>query len=106
MNESTQQEVRCVDVIAAVNCTLQAALGRFERCPGLSCPHWERGECLLEGTKSELVGRPHVAERLLELRDSLAAMRWAETESGFRSPLWRLVKEHVFEVRRSLVPTS
>lgn len=104
MNESSQQTVRCVDAIAAVNCTLQAAIGRFERCPGSSCPLWDDGECLFEETKSELLDHAYVAEHLLELRDSLAAMRRAELKSGFRSPLWRVVKERVFEVHRSLVP--
>jgi hypothetical protein len=106
MNESTRPEVRCVDAIAAVNCRLQAALGRFERCPGSSCPLWARGECVFEEVQSELLGRPYAAEHLLELRDSLTAMRRTQLKSGYRSPLWHRTKEKVFEVRRSLVQTA
>lgn len=104
MNESPQRKYHCVDAIAAVNCTLQAAIGRFERCPGASCPLWDDGKCLFEDTKAELFARPCVAEHLLELRESLAALREAESESGFRSPLHRLLKEHMFRLRKSLVP--
>jgi hypothetical protein len=74
MSEAPHRTFRCVDAIAAVNCTLQGAIGRFERCPGASCPFWDEGECLFHDVRRE-VARPHVAEHLLELRDSLAAVR-------------------------------
>jgi hypothetical protein len=61
MNE---RSFHCVDAIAAVNCTLQAAVGRFERCPGGSCPFWDDERCLFAATKSELLARPRVAEHL------------------------------------------
>lgn len=104
MNESARQEIRCVDVIAAVNCTLQAAIGRFERCPGSSCPLWEHGKCLVEETRSELVGRPQVAEHLLELRGSLAGLRRV---IEVRSPIALVApgQGDVLEIRASLVPS-
>jgi hypothetical protein len=64
----------CVDAIAAVNCRLKAAVGGFERCPGGSCPFWDDGRCFFAATKPELLARPRVAERLLEVRDVLAAV--------------------------------
>jgi hypothetical protein len=88
-----RQRYHCVDAIAAVNCTLQAALGRFERCPGVRCPFWDRDECLLRGVKPELLARPRVAEHLLEVRDSLAALRDGETGPNVRSRFHRLLNE-------------
>jgi hypothetical protein len=83
----------CVDAIAAVNCTLQAAVGRFERCPGGSCPFWDDGHCLFAATKPELLARSHVAKHLLEVRDALAAVRDGESASGVRSRFYRLLNE-------------
>jgi hypothetical protein len=80
----------CVAAIAAVNCKLQAACGRFERCPGASCPFWTKDECLC-GHKSEFLSRPHVAEHLLELRDELATV--ADDEARIRSQFNRLLNE-------------
>jgi hypothetical protein len=103
MNSTPQQSTHCVAAIAAVNCTLQAAIGRFERCPGATCPLWDDGKCLFEDSKLFL-GRRYVAEHLLELRESLIKEREAESRSGFRSPFHRLTQEHMFRVRRSLAP--
>jgi hypothetical protein len=102
MNSTPNHEgAHCLAAFAAVNCTLQAALGRFERCPGETCPLWDDGECLFEDSKPFL-SRPHVAQHLLELRESLIADRQAESRSGVRSPPRRHTKEHIFRVRRSL----
>ena len=93
MRPMNERSFHCVDAIAAVNCTLQAAVGRFERCPGGSCPFWDDGRCLFAATKPELLVRPRVAEHLLEVRDALAAVRDGESASGVRSRFFRLLNE-------------
>jgi hypothetical protein len=93
MRPINERSFHCVDAIAAVNCTLQAAIGRFERCPGGSCLFWDDGRCLFAATKSELLARPRVAEHLLELRGALAEVRAGESASGVRSQFYRLLNE-------------
>src|SRR5687768_15642121 len=93
MRPMNERSFHCVDAIADANCQLQAAVGRFERCPGASCPFWDDGRCLFAATKPELLARPRVAEHLLELRDSLAAVRDGECTSAVRSHFHRLLNE-------------
>ena len=95
MRPMNERSVHCVDAIAAVNCTLQAALGRFERCPGARCSFWEdaAAKCVLDGAKQELLRQPNVAEHLLELRYALDAARDADGEAGVRSRFRRLLNE-------------
>jgi hypothetical protein len=93
MRPMNERSFHCVDAIAALNCTLQAAVGRFERCPGGSCPFWDDGRCLFAATKSELLASPRVAEHLLELRGVLAEVRNGESASAVRSRFYRLLNE-------------
>jgi hypothetical protein len=92
-DESMTESLQCLTAIAAVNCTLQAARGRFERCPGASCPFWVDDECLFDDTKRELLARPHTAEHLLELLDELATIRDAHGDAQVRSQFNRLLNE-------------
>jgi hypothetical protein len=55
-------------------CTLEAALGHPEPCPGPTCPFWAdegEGRCVFEAIQLELSARPPVADYLLMLRRSL-----------------------------------
>ena len=93
------ENLHCLTAVAAVNCTLQAARGRFERCPGASCPFWVDDECLFDDTRPELLARPLVAEHLLELRDELAAVRDAHEEARVYEQFNRLLNEAGVELR-------
>ena len=53
-------------------CTLYAALGRVEPCPGSKCPLWSAaGACVLEDVEFEILYRPPLAAHLLALRRTL-----------------------------------
>jgi hypothetical protein len=56
-------------------CTLHAALGQVEECPGADCPFWgsEENGCVLDKVQFEILWRAPLAAHLLELRDTLAA---------------------------------
>jgi hypothetical protein len=60
-------------------CTLHAALGRDESCPGHDCPLWadEESACVLRDARLEILCRPSLAEHFLELRTRLEAARAA-----------------------------
>jgi hypothetical protein len=59
-------------------CTIELiAHGHAQRCPGDTCPFWDRG-CALARVEAELDGRPEVAELLLDLRRELESGRAIE----------------------------
>jgi hypothetical protein len=93
MRPMSEGNLHCIDAIRAVNCTLKAAMGGFERCPGASCPFWGDARCIFHDVKPELLARLQVADHLLELRDSLTAVRDAEGRVGGRSRFHRLLNE-------------
>jgi len=73
-------------------CTIELiAKGHAERCPGESCPFWERG-CALTRIEYELEGRPDVAKLLADLRRELEAGREIET-ADVRSQFAHLLNE-------------
>ena len=53
------------------SCTLKAAVGEHERCPGEPCPFWGDGACAIAGLRADLRGTEGLAELLLRLRDEL-----------------------------------
>jgi len=63
-------------------CTIElVAEGHAGRCPGETCPFWERG-CVLTRVEAELDGRPEVAALLLDLRRRLERGRAVELEEA------------------------
>lgn len=77
-------------------CHLHLALGAVRACPGGACPFWERGGialpagCELERLGIDL-GRPDLAEYLLELREQLEAARDREEREAARQAFAELV---------------
>ena len=73
-------------------CTLQDAVGRSERCPGETCPFWERGAgCVLEAVETHLRSLPAVAQHLLEIRSELDRVRVGADELEGRRLFYRLL---------------
>ncbi|RDI75931.1 hypothetical protein Gocc_0350 [Gaiella occulta] len=63
-------------------CTIELiAEGHARRCPGETCPFWDRG-CALARVEAELDGRPELASLLLDLRHALDAGRTIAVEDA------------------------
>lgn len=63
-------------------CTVELiADGHAARCPGETCPFWDRG-CALARIETDLDGRPEVARLLLDLRGELEAGHGIELEEA------------------------
>ena len=58
---------------ATSTCTLHAALGAEQPCPGRSCVFWDAdtASCVFAGAEHELLHRDTVSAHLLELRRAL-----------------------------------
>ena len=54
-------------------CTLKAAIGEHETCPGEPCPFWRGDECAIAGLHADLGTTAGLAELLLRIRDELGA---------------------------------
>ena len=52
-------------------CTLAAAVGEHEACPGEPCPFWGEDACAIAGLRVDLGASEGLAELLLRLRDEL-----------------------------------
>ena len=69
-------------------CTLEAALGGHEPCPGPACSFWTdvrgREDCVIGDLAREISTRPAVAAHLLRLRDELDRRRREPSEIGMR----------------------
>ena len=52
-------------------CSLKAAVGEYEPCPGEPCPFWGDDACAIAGLRADLRGTEGLAELLLRLRDEL-----------------------------------
>ena len=80
----------------AKTCHLHLTLGHVEACPGGACPFWEHGGtalpagCELERLGIDL-GRPDLAEYLLDLRDQLETARDREERETARRAFSELV---------------
>jgi hypothetical protein len=53
-------------------CHLQDAAGRVEECPGLDCPFWSDGRCVIAGLRLDLGANPDLTHLLLALRARLS----------------------------------
>ena len=54
-------------------CTLKAAVGEHETCPGEPCPFWHGGRCVVAGLHADLTTTTGLSELLLHIRDDLGA---------------------------------
>jgi hypothetical protein len=54
-------------------CTLKAAVGEHEACPGEPCPFWRDGSCVVAGLHADLATTAGLSELLLRIRDDLGA---------------------------------
>ena len=54
-------------------CTLKAAVGEHETCPGEPCPFWRGGECVVAGLHADLATTAGLPELLLRIREDLGA---------------------------------
>lgn len=55
-----------------MDCTLQHAVGRSERCPGEACPFWANDGCGLKSIRADIETNPELAGYLLDVRSSAA----------------------------------
>jgi hypothetical protein len=71
--------------VSAKRCSLRAAVGEYELCPGHDCAFWDEGGAIVAaGCAVERLGvpsarQPELARHLLDLRLTLEAVR-SETE--------------------------
>jgi hypothetical protein len=67
--------------VSAKRCSLRAAVGEHELCPGHECSFWEEGGagatagCAIERLGVPFAGKPELARHLLDLRLTLEAVR-------------------------------
>lgn len=54
-------------------CTLKAAVGEHETCPGEPCPFWRGDGCVVAGLHADLATTAGFSELLLRIRDDLGA---------------------------------
>ena len=84
-----------MDVEETRICSLEAAVGNAEACPGPACPFWERGGAALDGRCAfDEIALPAVAglaSWLLEIRRRLEAVSSEEDERVMRSAFHRLL---------------
>lgn len=62
------------------HCELQMAAGRVEVCPGVGCPFWDEGTCVIAVLRQDFEQDPALTQLLLSLRSRLArptGQEWA-----------------------------
>ena len=78
-------------------CSLDAAVGKREACPGDACPFWEPGGAALGGRcaveELGVVADAALATWLLEIREGLAAASSDEEERAMHSVFHHLLND-------------
>jgi hypothetical protein len=67
-------------------CRLDAAAGRFEPCPGDTCPFWEDEQCVIAPVSPDFARNPCLVTFLVGLRAALARRQPGRAFRQFHPP--------------------